>query len=161
MFPESSLEHSRIISEYLILSRLVEQLTDEPATSIQAQKWADIFKQALEQTLGETGEPAAEIIKDITRRVLSAVKDPYRHFLVRDNIRLAESMVKEAVDRESSVCGLDLETYMKARRDTIGIRPLFDIGRWIYGLDIADEILFHPDIVKMEERFVDLVALAN
>ncbi|KAG6887041.1 hypothetical protein C0992_001078 [Termitomyces sp. T32_za158] len=64
MFPESSLEHSLVTSEYLILSRLIEQLTDEPATSIQAQKWANIFKQALGQTLGETGEPAAEIIKE-------------------------------------------------------------------------------------------------
>ncbi|KAG6894759.1 hypothetical protein C0992_004808 [Termitomyces sp. T32_za158] len=70
-------------------------------------------------------------------------------------------MAKEAVDRETPDPDITLEKYMKIRRDTIGARQLFDLGRWIYDLDIPCEVLMHPDIVKIEDLFVDIVSLAN
>ncbi|KAG6860516.1 hypothetical protein C0995_010296 [Termitomyces sp. Mi166 len=134
--------------------------SDAPATTTQAQKWADIYKQAFRQTLGETEGPGV-IIKYFTDQMLNAIKDPYWSYLVNDNILLAEGMVKEAADRENPDTELSLETYMQIRRNTIGARQLFDIGRWIHGIDIAREVMMHPDIVEMEDRFVDLVSLAN
>ncbi|KAG6860514.1 hypothetical protein C0995_010294 [Termitomyces sp. Mi166 len=161
-FPKSSLGPLRVCLEYMVVSLLLEQLTDGPTTTAQAQKWKDIFKQAFKQTLKETQEPAEVIIKQLfTYGVLKAIKDPYRQCLIENNILLAEGMVKEAADRENPNTEHTLESYMKARRDTIGIRPMFVIGRWIHGLDIGHEVLMHPDIVKIEDGFVDLVFLAN
>ncbi|KNZ72572.1 hypothetical protein J132_02732 [Termitomyces sp. J132] len=91
----------------------------------------------------------------------NTIKDPYWSCLVENNILLAEGMAKEAVDRENPGAEMNLETYMKVRRDTIGARQLFDLGRWIHELDITPEILTHPDIIRMEEQFIDLISLAN
>ncbi|KAG6886685.1 hypothetical protein C0992_002828, partial [Termitomyces sp. T32_za158] len=139
---------------------------DAPATIPEAQKWADVFKQAFQQTLGASENPASEIFKQLRKsifidKVLINVEEPYRSHLVKSNILLAEGMVKEAADRKTPDAELSLEMYMEARRKTIGIRPIFDIGRWIYGLDIAHEVLTHPAILNLEEQMSDLVFLAN
>ncbi|KAG6883044.1 hypothetical protein C0992_009879, partial [Termitomyces sp. T32_za158] len=97
----------------------------------------------------------------LAERMSNAIKDPYWSSLVRNNILLAEGMAKEAVDRENPDPEITLEKYMKIRRDTIGARQLFDLGRWIYDLDIPCEVLTHPDIVKIENLLVDIVSLAN
>ncbi|KAG6881342.1 hypothetical protein C0993_001876 [Termitomyces sp. T159_Od127] len=70
-------------------------------------------------------------------------------------------MAKEAADRENPDPEMTLEKYMRIRRDTIGARQLFDLGRWIYEIDVPCEVLTHPNIVKIEDLFVDLVSLAN
>lgn len=93
--------------------------------------------------------------------MLNAIEDPYRSHLVENNVFLAEDMVNEAVDREKPDTGLTLETYVKARRDTIGARPFFHIGRWIYGIDMTHEVLTHSGILKIEEQLSNLIFLAN
>ncbi|KAG6863721.1 hypothetical protein C0993_010538, partial [Termitomyces sp. T159_Od127] len=93
--------------------------------------------------------------------MLNAIEDPYWSSLVRNNILLAEGMAKEAADRENPDPEMTLEKYMRIRRDTIGARQLFDLGRWIYEIDVPCEVLTHPNIVKIEDLFVDLVSLAN
>ncbi|KAG6867870.1 hypothetical protein C0993_009944 [Termitomyces sp. T159_Od127] len=183
-FPEASLQALRVCLEYMIVSLLLEQLTDVPATTPEAQKWANIFKQAFKQTLRASEDSATAILKQLRKlkrvllvsqpptanenlsnsfidRVLNTIEEPYRSYLVESNILLAEGMVKEAADRENPDTALTLKTYMEARRMTIGIRPIFEIGRWIYGLDIAHEVLTHPDILHIEKQMIDLVFLAN
>ncbi|KAG6899046.1 hypothetical protein C0993_001398 [Termitomyces sp. T159_Od127] len=93
--------------------------------------------------------------------MFNAIEDPYWSSLVRNNILLAEGMAKEAADRESPDPEITLDEYMKVRRDTIGARQLFDLGRWIYKIDIPCEVLTHPAIVEIEDLFVDIVSLAN
>ncbi|KAG6833851.1 hypothetical protein H0H87_011785 [Tephrocybe sp. NHM501043] len=100
-------------------------------------------------------------IDSLTDRVLNAIGDAYKPYLVASNILLAEGMVKEAIDRETPAHELTLDAYMDTRRDSIGLRPFLDLGRWIQGLDIPHEVLIHPDIAKMEEQTIDLVSLAN
>ncbi|KAG5733850.1 hypothetical protein E4T56_gene4911 [Termitomyces sp. T112] len=187
-FPGSDLKYLRICVEYLIAAFLLDRLTDKPATAAQAQEWADIYKQDFRKTLQETKGPArinqyltkkcdiypqafsktfektkgpAEIIKYLTSHMSNTIKDPYWSCLVENNILLADGMAKEAVDRENPGTEMDLETYIKVRRDTIGARQLFDLGRWIHELNITPETLTHPDIVRMEEQFIDLISLAN
>ncbi|KAG6919284.1 hypothetical protein DXG01_007416 [Tephrocybe rancida] len=135
--------------------------SDTPATAAEAEIWADVYKQAFRQTLGETSKGPATIIKHLTDRVLGAVGEAYRPYLVASNILLAEGMVKEAADRESPAHELTLDAYMEARRDSIGLRPFLDLGRWIRNLDIPPEVLTHPDIAKLEEQTIDLVSIAN
>ncbi|KAG6886950.1 hypothetical protein C0992_001482 [Termitomyces sp. T32_za158] len=148
--------------------------SDAPASTREAQKWADTFKEAFKQTLERSKDPASEILKQLrnqneyyrvlqqlTKILLNTLNEPYQSYLVKSNILLAEGMVKEAADRENPDTKHTLEAYMEIRRTTIGIRPIFDIGRWIYGLAIDHETLTHPDIVKLEEKMTDLVFLAN
>lgn len=156
--------------------------SDAPASTPEAQKWADVFKQALKQTVTASDNPASETLKELrqltsvsswpsaayynpcnsfTYRVLNTIQEPHRSYLIESNILLAEGMVKEAAHRETPDDELALETYMETRRHTIGIRPIFDIGRWIYDLDIAHDVLTHPEILKLEQHIYHLVFLAN
>ncbi|KAG6831873.1 hypothetical protein H0H92_006990 [Tricholoma furcatifolium] len=147
VFPESSQEHLRISLEYMMVFLMLEQLTDTPATTAEAQKWADVYSQAFKQVLGESKGPAS-IIKQL-------------RIAVESNILLAKGVVKEAADRENPATELTLEAYMEARRDSIGLRPFLDIGRWSQDIDISRDVLMHPEIAKLEEQTIDLVSLAN
>ncbi|KAH0581064.1 hypothetical protein J132_02944 [Termitomyces sp. J132] len=155
-FPKSSLEHLRICMDYVMISFILEQLTDQPATTAEAHKWVDVYKQAFKQTLRATEEPAL-IIKEFVDRLLYAVKDP--HF-VQNNIFLADSMLKEAADRATHA-ELDLEAYMRTRRGTIGMIQVFYIGRLICISDLSPEVQMHPDIIKLDGLSRDLVLLGN
>lgn len=160
VFPESDQGPLRVSLEFMMLFLMLEQLTDTPATAAEAQKWADIYTQAYKQTLGETHGPSS-MIKHLASRILSSVEEPYQSYIVASNISLAEGTVKEASDRESPSHGLSLDAYMDARRGSVGIRPFFGFGRWIWKLAIPQDVLAHPVITKMEEQAIDMGALAN
>ncbi|KAF5387996.1 hypothetical protein D9615_000097 [Tricholomella constricta] len=160
VFPESDQAHLRVSLEYMMLFLMLEQLTDTPATAAEAQRWADIFVQAFKQTLGEAKGPAS-VMKHLASRVMGAVDETYRPYLIASNVLLAEGVVKEALDRENPTHDLTLEAYMGARRDSIGLRPFLDFGRWIWDLDIPQDVLAHPAIAKLEEETIDMVSLTN
>ncbi|KAG5650100.1 hypothetical protein H0H81_000758 [Sphagnurus paluster] len=56
---------------------------------------------------------------------------------------------------------LTLDTYASTRRESIGMRPLLDFGRWISKLDIPPHVLSHSSIRKMEDDAIDMFSLTN
>ncbi|KAF8076058.1 isoprenoid synthase domain-containing protein [Lyophyllum atratum] len=161
VFPESDQGPLRVSLEYMMLFLMLEQLTDTPATAAEAQKWADIYVQAFKQTLSSETTGPASAIKHLASRVLNAFDEAYRPNLIASNVLLAEGVVKEALDRENPNHDLSLQAYMETRRDSIGLRPFLDFGRWIWKLDIPQDILSHPGVAKLEEQTIDMVSLAN
>ncbi|KAJ7587098.1 isoprenoid synthase domain-containing protein [Mycena floridula] len=161
VFPDSDKDHLKVCLEYMMLFLILEQVTDTPATTAEAQQWADIFVHALKQDSEDEAKGLGWVMNHLASRVMGAIDAQYRPYLIASNISLAEGVVKEAADRENPNHELTLEAYMDARRLSIGLRPFFDLGRWTWNLDLPEDVLTAPLVAKLEEITVDMVSLSN
>ncbi|KAJ6627462.1 isoprenoid synthase domain-containing protein, partial [Mycena sp. CBHHK59/15] len=102
-------------------------------------------------------------IYSLGSKVIAAIDPPYRPSYIASNVLLAEGVVQEALDREQhdEKNPISLETYMNTRRKSIGALPFHDIDRWIWKLDLPDEVLKNSHIEQMVLAAVDMVALGN
>ncbi|KAJ7477109.1 isoprenoid synthase domain-containing protein [Mycena galericulata] len=164
-FPEADAAHLRVCLDSMMMFLIVEQLTDTPATSVVSKKWAGEFVEALQQAEAPKTkkEGPAAVLQHLGAKVITAIDPPYRPPYIQSNVLLAEGIVQEALDREryDETNPISLDTYLKTRRKSIGALPFHDIDRWIWKLDLPDEVLANPHIKNMIEASVDMVALGN
>jgi len=87
----------------------------------------------------------------------TATPTSQRHF-VRVFTAYLESVVLEAANRnEDTILGID--EYINTRRDNVGTRPsCFPLEA---GLDIPDDVFYHPTIVELSDCVADLVMIDN
>lgn len=160
VFPEADKHQLQVALEYMMLFLILEQLTDAPASTAEAKQWADVFLQAIRQTLGETKGPAS-VMKHLASRIFAAVKPIYHPYFIASNVQLAEGVVMEATGRENPDRVTTLEQYMTERRYSIGFRAFLDLGRWMWAVDLPDHVLSHPLVAKLEQDVTDMVSLTN
>lgn len=68
------------------------------------------------------------------------------------------SVIQEANDRANGRLRT-VENYLVIRRDTCGAKPTFALIE--FGLDIPEEVLFHPSVSKLTRGATDLIAVIN
>ncbi|KAG5637399.1 hypothetical protein H0H81_004707 [Sphagnurus paluster] len=175
----SDLVQLRVVLEYMVLVVTLEHLTDS-ATPLEAREWVNMFINAFQRAPcpQELKGPAlllkqyyqslsistnyTETIFSLASRIMSTVDQPYLSALLENNLLLVESVIKEAMDRASATHeALTLDKYVSTRRESIGLRPFLDFGRWIWKLNIPQDVLSHPCIRTLEEHTIDMVATAN
>ncbi|KAF7313495.1 Phospholipase [Mycena chlorophos] len=165
IFPEADGVHLQTCLEFMMSFLILEQLTDTPATTETARKWAAEFVDALQHANSDVPAPPKEgpaaVLQQLSKKVMGAIDPPYRAAYIASNILLSEGVVQEAIDRESGVEQTSLETYVQTRRKSIGAMPFHALDLWISKLDIPDEVLKNPHLQEMVDGAVDLVALAN
>ncbi len=88
------------------------------------------------------------------------IDSKYKATFIASNQLLADGVVQEALDRESTQ-PITVEAYVRTRRSSVGLWPFLDLARWTFDIDLPEETLKHPVLREMEEATVDLVALAN
>ena len=68
------------------------------------------------------------------------------------------AVVREADDRTKRKYRTFLD-YLSIRRDTIACFPSFAL--WTFGLNLPEEVFFHPQMVALLEQATDLIILDN
>lgn len=70
------------------------------------------------------------------------------------------ALVEEAIDRNLNKHRIrDVESYVDARRKTVGARPSFALLE--LALDIPDEVMSHAMIQEMSSASIDMIYIAN
>ena len=68
------------------------------------------------------------------------------------------AVVREADDRTERKYRTFLD-YLSIRRDTTGCVPAFTLCE--FGLNLPEEVLYHPQMVALREQATDLIAIDN
>lgn len=69
-----------------------------------------------------------------------------------------ESMIDQASDREKN-CYRTVEDYLVRRRENIGVRSVLVPVE--LGLELPDEVFYHPSVVELASHVVELVIIDN
>jgi hypothetical protein len=91
------------------------------------------------------------------RAIRTASLTSQRHFLETFTAYL-RAVVVEALDREQGH-RRSIDDYLELRRLTIGAKPSFAICEM--GMDLPDEVFYHPFIVELTECSIDLIIIGN
>lgn len=67
---------------------------------------------------------------------------------------------KEAHLRENGIV-LDVDSYNALRRENSAVRYCFGLFGYLLGLDLPDEIFYHPILIRMHLAAVDMVCWSN
>ncbi|KAG2099847.1 isoprenoid synthase domain-containing protein [Suillus discolor] len=159
-YPNLPREHLRSGCDLMNLSFIVEEYTDMENEAVTKER-ADILLDALHNPhkIRPEGECIiGEIARQSWARVIQFASLPsQRHFLDTFD-EYINSVVVEARDREQGHMR-SLDDYLKLRRKTIGVKPCFPILE--AGIDLPDEVFYHPVIMDLAECITDLVLIDN
>ena len=82
-----------------------------------------------------------------------------KHF-VKTCADYINAVSKEAELRECTNV-LDIDSYIKLRRQNSGVEPSYALIEYVHGLDLPDEVFENPVFTRLYWIGVDLVCLAN
>ncbi|KAG2099845.1 terpenoid synthase [Suillus discolor] len=160
VYPEAPREHFRIACDLMNLFFIYDEYTDFKNDAL-TKEMADIVFDALQNPHKKRPEDEC-ILGEIARQfwaraIQSASLSSQRHFLETCPAYLY-AVVAEALDR-----GQDhrrsLDDYLKLRRKTVGVIPCFSILEM--GIDLPDEVFYHPVIMDLAECIIDLALIDN
>ncbi|KAL0947631.1 hypothetical protein HGRIS_013719 [Hohenbuehelia grisea] len=169
VYPDASLSQLTVCLRYMLLSLVLENLTDNASTD-QCRAWTDMFVgllkgEKLDEKSSQAKHPMYQFMAGLSAHVMKEISDTHRHAFISENEAAAESIVKEALDREISSsdngCTTSLAEYMDHRQATIGLRPFLVLERWVRGIDLPDTIFHHPVVKAMVDAAVEMVFIAN
>ncbi|KAG2039759.1 isoprenoid synthase domain-containing protein [Suillus americanus] len=100
-----------------------------------------------------------EIVRQFWARAIQyASLSSQRHFLETFTAYL-HGVVAEAIDREQGHSKRSIDDYLKLRRYTIGVKPTYSIIEM--GMDLPDEVFYHPVIMDLAECIADMAMIDN
>ncbi|KAL5482772.1 STS14 [Sanghuangporus weigelae] len=159
-YPKASKELVRSTCDLMNLFFVIDEYTDvEPQPVVR--EMVDIVIDALENP--HKPRPQSEVILgEITRQYWqSAIKlatpTAQRHFIESFSAYL-ESLVQQAEDRDNNT-NHSIASYLKHRHENIGTRPSYAVLE--FRLNLPDEVIYHPTIVKLSEHITELILLDN
>jgi len=155
-FPEGC----RVGCDLMNLFFVIDEHTDV-ATTETVQSQVDIIMDALHNP--HTLRPKNEWIGgEVARQfwlnaIRTATPCSQRRFVATFQSYL-DAVIQQADDRNSNHIR-DVTTYFEVRRDTIGAKPSFAINE--IHLNIPDEIITHPTVVKLSNLCIDALIIGN
>ncbi|TCD63220.1 terpene cyclase [Steccherinum ochraceum] len=159
-YPRASPEHLRTGCDLMNFFFLIDEYTDvEPAPVVR--EIAGIVIDAM--THPNKPRPEGEtVVGEAARQFWSlAVKSasaPAQKHMIEAFTDYLNSVVQQAIDRDSDTCNT-VEEYLHKRRQNIGIRPSFVPIE--LGLNLTDDVFYHPVIDQLRLYVGDMVILDN
>lgn len=155
-YPNAPREHLRIGCDLLNLILLLDEYTD-----IENEETADIVLDALHNPY-KTRPEGECIIGEIARlfwaRAIQFASLSSQHHFLETFTAYLYGVVAEALDREQGH-KRNIEDYLKLRRYTGGAQPCLVICEM--GMDLPDEVFYHPVIMGLAECITDLIVIDN
>ncbi|KAH7906660.1 isoprenoid synthase domain-containing protein [Hygrophoropsis aurantiaca] len=152
---------------------ILEKVTDT-ATVEEARRWVSLYITAFDYPVEATkANHLARLINRIKAmhpfvNLAITVNESLGEFHRKDffdaNSAFAQSIIQEAIDREStreSGAKLTVDAYMAARKDSIGLKSGLALSRSAVGLNIDSKLLDEPSVKGMEDATVDLTIITN
>ncbi|KAG2155762.1 terpenoid synthase [Suillus clintonianus] len=160
LYPNASKEHLRIGCDLMNLFFLVEEYTDNENEAV-AKERMDIVIDAVRNP-HEIRPEGESIIGEVARQfwayaIQFASLTSQRRFLQTLPVYL-HAVVVEARDREQDHRH-SVDDYLKLRRRGIGVKPSFTILEM--GMDLPDEVFYHPVIGDLADCVIELAIIDN
>ncbi|KAJ7137766.1 terpenoid synthase [Mycena epipterygia] len=159
-YPTASREHLRTGCDLMNVFFVVDEYTDVESAPV-VREMVDIVIDAMNNP--HKPRPEGEILLgEVTRQfwelaIKTATPNSAKHFVEAFTDYL-ESVVAQAENRDSDTV-LTVDSYLKTRRENIGVRPSYPIGE--LHLDLPDEAFYHPVIKELEYEIAELIILDN
>ncbi|KAF8511105.1 terpenoid synthase [Gautieria morchelliformis] len=159
-FPLLNKDGCRIGADFMAFTIVIDEYTDT-SDGKTARMQADIVMDALRKpnsprSAGEWigGEVARQFWLNTTK---TATPIAQRRFM--DSFQAyIDAVVQQAEDRSTGHIR-DVQSYFEIRRDTVGVKPTFTILE--IHMNIPDEVMNHPIIMKLCELAGDMILIAN
>ncbi|KAG2071990.1 terpenoid synthase [Suillus decipiens] len=160
LYPNAPREHLRISCELMNVFFIFDEYTDIANETV-TKEMVDIVLDTLHHPhkVRPEGECIlGEIVRQFwARAIQSASLSSQRHFLETFAAYL-HGVVAEVIDREQGH-KRSIDDFLKLRRYTVGVRPCFLINEM--GMDLPDEVFYHPVIMDLAECIADLCMIDN
>ncbi|KAG0699319.1 terpenoid synthase [Suillus ampliporus] len=159
-YPNAPREHLRIGCELMNVYFIVDEYTDIESVTV-TKGMVDIVIDALHnphKTRPEGECILSEIVRQFWARAVHIASLASQHHFLDSFTAYLHAVVVEAVDREQSHCR-SIDDYLKLRRDTCGAKSAFAI--YEMGMELPDEVSYHPVITELVECIVELILIDN
>ncbi|KAJ7651000.1 terpenoid synthase [Roridomyces roridus] len=159
-YPLLNKDGCRVACDWMYFVFLVDDHTDLSNTE-SAQNQSDILMDALRNP--HTPRPANEWVggeaaRQFWENAIRTMTPSAQRRFVDTFQQYITSVVQQATDREARYIR-NVHSYMLMRRDTIGSRPAFAICEM--HMNIPDEIMAHPAIVRLSDLSTDGIIISN
>ncbi|KAG0703655.1 isoprenoid synthase domain-containing protein, partial [Suillus ampliporus] len=154
-YPSAPREHLRIGCELMNVFFVLDEYSDIESGA-GTKKIIDIMLDALHNP-HKTRTRRRIYHRFWARAIQTASMSSQRHFLETFTAYL-RAVVVEALDREQGH-RRGIDEYMKLRRVTIGLRPSIAICEM--GMNLPDEVFYHPVIAELVDCIADMILIDN
>ncbi|KAG1722252.1 terpenoid synthase [Suillus lakei] len=159
-YPNAPREHLRIGCEFINVLIIVDEYTDIENAAV-TEAMVGIVIDALHNPHKARPEGECilgEIVRQFWARAIQTASLPFqRHFLDSYTAYL-RAVIVEALDRDEAHYR-SIDDYIKLRRDTCATKPA--IAVYEMGMDLPDEVFYHPVIVELAECIAELMLIDN
>ncbi|KAJ3860026.1 terpenoid synthase [Lentinula novae-zelandiae] len=159
-FDKCNFEHLRTGCDLMNLFFVIDEYTDVETESV-VRQMVDIVSDALNHP-HKTRPSGENILGLITQQfwklAIKTASPTSQHHMVESFTAYLESVVQQAADRDRSHIRT-VDSYFETRRENIGARPSYVPME--LGLDLPDEVFYHPVILKLSVYIADLIILDN
>ncbi|KAG2360809.1 terpenoid synthase [Suillus spraguei] len=159
-YPNTSREHFRITCEFMNVLIIVDEYTDVENATV-AKEMVDIIIDALQnphKTRPEGECILGEIVRQFWARAIQTTSLPFQRHFLYSCTEFLRAVVVEALDRDKAHCR-SVSDYIKLRRNTCATKPA--IAMYEMGMDLPDEVFYHPVIVELTECIAELMLIDN
>ncbi|KAG0703654.1 terpenoid synthase [Suillus ampliporus] len=159
-YPNVPREHLRIGCELMNMFFILDEYTDIESGA-GAKEMMDIVFDALHnphKTRPEGECIIGEIVRQFWVRAIQTASLPSQRHFLETFTAYGRAVVVEALEREQGH-RRSINDHLKLRRDTIGIRP--SVAIYEMGMNLPDEVFYHPVIAELVGYIADLVSIDN
>ncbi|EIW83431.1 terpenoid synthase, partial [Coniophora puteana RWD-64-598 SS2] len=157
-----SFDHLLVVSLFVLVIILVDDCTDTENADV-ARQTADLVNDAFEHSdqPRPAGEgPIGEIVRRFWQYAIGIISPKVQVAFLKHFGEFLESIVTQAGQRDEDV-RLNVDTYLKLRRDNVGVMPFFPFLRPTSGPDLPEEIWESAVIAEMTGHIVDMYIFDN
>jgi len=161
-YPDAAADHLLVVSLFVLVIILVDDCTDAENADV-ARQTADLVKDAFEHSdqprpAGEA--PIGEIVRRFWQYSIGIITPSIQVAFLKHFYEFLESIVTQAGQRDEDV-RLNVDTYLKLRRDNVGVMPFFPFLRPMSGPDLPEEIWDSAVIAELTGHIVDMYIFDN
>ncbi|KAI0784175.1 terpenoid synthase [Abortiporus biennis] len=149
----------RTCMDFVNLLFTIDEISDEQ-NGTDAWKTGTTFINALSDANFDDGTPLCKMSQEFRGRLADAVNTSWYQRFIKHCRDYMTAVAREAELREQGIV-LDLKSYEPLRRENSAVRCCFGLFGHTLGLDLPDEIFYHPLLYSMHLDAVDMVCWSN
>ncbi|KAJ3553945.1 hypothetical protein NM688_g3358 [Phlebia brevispora] len=155
----TGLDQLRTACDFVNLLFTIDEISDEQ-NGEDAHKTGDIVLNALKDPNYDDGSALCRMTKEFRARLVPNCGPYTLDRFFKHSEDYVKAFGKEAEYREDDIV-LDIDSYNKLRRENSAVRYCFGLFGYLLGIDIPDEIFYHPVLMRMHLTAVDMVCWSN
>ncbi|KDQ10830.1 hypothetical protein BOTBODRAFT_147563 [Botryobasidium botryosum FD-172 SS1] len=163
-FPEADRERFRLCCDYINALFAWDDVIDDG----ELRENVEGAQHAVENVMSALRDPenfrpdcvAADMLRDFWLRARKVASPGCQERFLRTMDSYAHAASQQVINRVHHT-DLDIDTYIKLRRDVSALFPVWTVVELSLGLDLPDEVAHHPVVERLGVYANDLVALCN